>query len=66
MGRKFIIDKYQDALKWILNLANVTRKLTRLQLGLSEIDFDVGCRPGMKNQAARTSSRLERGGMDTT
>lgn len=61
---RFTISTNHDALKWMLIIPKFTCKLARWSLQLSEIDFEVVHRAGMKHQAACSLSRLATNGED--
>ena len=65
-GTKFIVRTDHDALRWILDLSNATGRLARWCLRLSEFDFSVEYKPGIKNKATDAFSRLITTGGDTT
>lgn len=55
----------RDSLKWILNLSDSTGRFARWRLCLSEFEFDVVHKAGVKHQAADALSRLPATGADT-
>lgn len=62
----FTIILDNDALKYILNLPDVTGKLRRWQLLLSKSESDLGHRSGTKSEVADALLRLNTGGTDST
>ena len=64
-GQRFTVRTDHDSLKWVLNLADAKGRLARWRLRLSEFDFDVEHRAGVKHQAADALSRMETTGLDT-
>lgn len=50
-GVSFTFRTDHEALRWILNMADLTGKLARWRLSLSELEFDVFHRFGIKHQA---------------
>lgn len=65
-GIGFIVRTDHNSLKWVLNLTEITDKLERWHLRISEFDFDVIHRAGIKHQAADTRSRLRTNWEDNT
>lgn len=61
---KFIIRTDHYALSWILNLADATCNLGWPRLNISEFELHIVHRGGIKNQAADTLLKLEKGGID--
>lgn len=59
---RFIIKTNREVLRHILTIAKATGKLARWRLRLSEFEFDIVYRVGMKHQAADTLSCLKTGG----
>lgn len=53
-----------NALLWILNIADATRKLARWRLKFLEYDFEILQRAGLKHQAATALSGLRPAGVD--
>lgn len=60
----FTIPTDHDAIRWILNITDVTGRLVRWLLRLQVSDFDVVQMAGVKHQAANASSGLPTTGMD--
>lgn len=54
------------ALRWMLNIMDVSGELAHCWLSLSEFEFDVMHRAGIKHQAADPLSPLPNDGEDTT
>ena len=65
-GQRFTVRTDHDSLRWVLNLADAKGRLARWRLRLSEFDFDVEHRAGIKHQAADALSRMTTTGLDTT
>ena len=65
-GQRFTVRTDHDSLRWVLNLADAKGRLARWRLRLSEYDFVVEHRAGIKHQAADALSRLETTGLDTS
>lgn len=63
---KFTTWADQEAGKWLLNLRDTKGKLARLLSCLSDFEFDVLHRVGIKNQGADALSRLKTGDTYTT
>ena len=63
-GQRFTIQMYSDSLRWVLNLADAKGRLARWRLRLSEHDYLVEHRTGIKRQPADALSRLETTGVD--
>lgn len=55
---RFTVRSDLDTLKWILNLSDSSKKLARWNVRLSELDFDVVNKAGVKHQAADALIRL--------
>lgn len=64
--KRFTIRMDHDSLKWILNLTNGTGRLARWSLQLSEFDFKVVLRAGVKREASEVLSRLQTASEDDT
>ena len=58
LGTQFTVRTDQHALRWLLNLTNVSGRLARWRLRLAEYEFEVEYRPGVKHQLADGMSRL--------
>lgn len=56
-GMRFTNQMGHGSLKWIGNLADAPDKLIRWRLCLSEMEFDVLSRIGIKHQAPEVMSR---------
>ena len=56
-GRKFTVHTDYRALKWLLNLQDPSSRLTRWAIKLSEYDYVVEHRPGIKMRNADALSR---------
>lgn len=65
-GHKFARGKNHEALMWIHNIADATGRLVRWRILMSEIDYDVKYRGGIKIQAANALSQPETGGKTST
>ena len=65
-GAPFVIRTDHDSLRWLLNIADVSGRLARWRLRLSEFDFEVVHRPGVKHQAADALSRMQTNGEDAS
>ena len=65
-GTRFTIRTDHSALKWLLNLADSSGRLARWRLRLTEFEFDIVHRAGIKHQAADALSRLETTSTDET
>lgn len=65
-GVRFTLRTDHSALRWILNLADASGRLMRWRLRLSDFDYEVKHRAGVKHQAADTLSRLRTDGADTS
>lgn len=61
---RFTMRMDHEALRWIVATAETTGKLSRWSLGLSEFDFDIMLRAGVKNQAADALLHLMISGED--
>ena len=57
-GQQFTIRTDHEPLRWILNIVDVSGRLARWRLRLSEYDFIVEYRPGRKNNLADGMSRM--------
>ena len=57
-GQRFTVRSDRDSLRWVLNLADAKGRLAGWRLRLSEYDFVVEHRAGIKHQAAEALSRL--------
>lgn len=57
-GRRFTIRTDHESLRWNLNMADATGKLSRWRLRLQELEFDVVHREVIKHQTADALSRL--------
>ena len=57
-GTKFTIRTDHDALRWLMSLAESSRRLTRWRLRLAEYDFTIQYRPGRVHQVPDALSRL--------
>ena len=55
---RFTVRTDQHALRWLLNLTDVSRRLARWRLRLAEYEFEVKYRPGIKHQLADGMSHL--------
>jgi hypothetical protein len=64
--QRFTIRTDQVALKWLLSLKDPSGSLARWRLRLSEFDFTIQYRPGIKNSLADGCSRIRSTGGDTT
>ena len=65
-GQRFTVRTDHDFLRWVLNLADAKGRLARWLLRLSEYDFVVEHRAGIKHQAADGLSRLETTRLDNS
>jgi len=66
IGTKFLIRCDHKALKWILiTTACTNNRLNRWRVLLSELDYDVGYKPGPQHAVADARSRLPTEGPDT-
>ena len=61
LGTQFTVRTDYHALRWLLNLTDVSGRLARWRLHLAKNDFEVEYRPGMKHQLADGMSRLRTG-----
>lgn len=59
-GSKFKLRTNHQALIWILDLVEVTRRLASWCFRLLKFDFELGHRPGVYNQPADAISRLSK------
>lgn len=65
-GLTFTLRTAHEALRWLLNFADVSSRLARWSLRLAECEYDEGNRPDIKHQLADVVSRLRtNGGGDT-
>lgn len=66
ISTRFPIRTDHDALRWLLNMTDVTGTLAQWRLRLSELELDVVHRAVIKRQAADSLSRLETTDPDTS
>ena len=59
-GAHFKVRTDHNALKWMLTLNDPTGRLMRWRLRLSEFDYEIVYRPGLKHQVPDALSRLPR------
>ena len=59
-GSHFKVRTDHNALKWMLTLNDPTGRLMRWRLRLSEFDYEIVYRPGLKHQVPDALSRLPR------
>lgn len=64
-GARFTTWTDYDSLKWIWNFLDATSRLARWHNRLTKLEFNLGHREGVKNQAADPSSRLQTTDADT-
>lgn len=65
-GHRFTIRTGHAALRWILNMGDVSVKMARWSLGIEEVELDIVHRPGVKHQAAGALWRVQTNGADTS
>ena len=65
-GQRFTVRTDHGSLRWVLYLADANGRLARWRLRLSDYDFFVEHRAGIKHLAADALSRLEATGLDTS
>ncbi|CAN8073881.1 unnamed protein product [Agarophyton chilense] len=65
-GTRFAIRTDHDSLRWLLNITDASSRLARWRLRLSEYDYEITYRPGIKHQAADALSRIITDGTDDT
>jgi len=65
-GTHFTVRTDHDSLTWILSITPSEGRLARWRLRLSEFDFEVKYRPGVKNVVPDALSRLTTAGVDQT
>jgi len=66
-GDRFLVRTDHDCLRWILNIeGSGNPHLARWRLRLSELEFDVAYKPGMKHYQADSIARLESGASEET
>ena len=65
MGHKFTVNSDQASLRWLLEIAEPSGRLTRWRLRLSEFDFEVKYKKGKLNTHADALSRLQTSGGTT-
>ena len=59
-GAPFVIRTDHDSLRWLLNIADVSGRLARWRLRLSEFDFEVVHRPGSNTKPPTLSQGCRR------
>ena len=65
-GTRFTVRTDHNSLTWILSITPSEGRLARWRLRLSEFDFDIQYRPGIKNVVPGALSRIETTGEDRT
>jgi len=62
---KFVVRSDHNALRWLMNVTDLSGRLVRWRLRLSEFDYTIAYRPGRVHQVPDALSRIRTEGLDT-